>query len=232
MRESLVVYEELKNRILTLFSMIDSAESSRCLVVWIAEHVEVTNRSGYGTLFGHLQQTAYANYILNSVALFERTKANPANSLPALFDYMTEHAVSMEIIKKFSSRDNVDFTVIESFKKELPDWNVNNIETLVPDSLNHQFKSIRHLRDKIIGHKEYLKMIAPRPRLYIPEGGCKLLPLAMQCHDVVAPLVWDKRFFSKDGNEAQALKEIRQISTQFAQVVSGEFAVQANGEVK
>ncbi|MBC8206110.1 MAG: hypothetical protein ISR84_00250 [Kiritimatiellales bacterium] len=225
------VQEKLSKRIVCLYDMIRCAESSRCLVDWIGtpENIKKTSWGGYGELFGHIQHIAYSDFILNAVALFERDKSS--SSFRALFDFIC--ANKSEIKVTGFSRESADKEHSEErlckficgLKNKLPVWPHKGFKP-EPESLDHALDWMKIKRDKLIAHKEFQDMVAPRASIDMVGDGCGLLPLAMELYDqiyrIAEPSVWNHFETSKINGDGM-LPSIRRISKQFEKVVSGEF---------
>jgi hypothetical protein len=92
-------------------------------------------------------------------------------------------------------------------------------------TLDFDLDRMKFMRDKLISHREYIDLVAPRPSLELLEDGDSLLPLAMELYDQVAPLTyWIHRFSSNKESGDGELISIQHIAKQFANVVSGQFA--------
>lgn len=229
------VQEELSKRIACLYDMIRSAESSRCLVDWIGtpENLERISWGGSRQLFGHIQYVAYCDFILNTVALFEPDKREyPASSFVALFNYICANKSKIKVtgftrssLDEEHDADRLcDF--IHGLKKKLPVWPHKGFKPEA-ESLDHALEWMKTKRDKLIAHREFQKMVAPRASIDMVGDGCGLLPLAMKLYDqvyrIAAPDCWDHFLTSKTNSDGK-LESIRHISKQFEEMVSGDFA--------
>lgn len=226
------IQEALRNRIACLYDMIRSVESSRCLVEWIGkpENLEKTNWAGHGHLFGHIQYVAYSDFILNTVALFE--KNSKSSSFRALFDFICVNksaikvtGFSRAVAEEKHSEDHL-CDLICNLKKKLPVWPHSGFKP-APDSLDYALDWMKKKRDELIAHREFKDLVAPRASIDMIEDGCGLLPLAMELYDAVyriaAPDLW-QHFNTSQANGDGTLSSIRHIAKQLEEVVTGEFA--------
>lgn len=229
------VQEELSKRIVCLYDMIRSAESSRCLVDWIGtpENLEKINWGGYGQLFGHIQYVAYCDFILNTVALFEPDRKNyPASSFVALFDYICTNKSKIKATgfsRAYADEEHSEDLFCEficGLKNKIPVWPRKGFVP-EPESLDHALDWMKIKRDKLIAHREFQNMMAPRASIDMVGDGCGLLPLAIELYDqvyrIASPSVWD-HFETSEINGDGKLSSIRHISKQFEKVVTGDFA--------
>lgn len=226
------VQEELSKRIVCLYDMIRSAESSRYLVDWIGtpENLKKINWGGYGQMFGHIQYIAYCDFVLNTVHLFERDKRS--SSFRSLFNFICSNRSKIRVtgFTRSSAEEEHDENqlcdIIHGLKKKLPVWPHKGFSP-EPESLDHALDWIKIKRDELIAHREFKDMVAPRASIDMVGDGCGLLPLAIELYDqvyrIAAPDYWDHFQTSKINGDGK-LESIRHISKQFEKVVSGDFA--------
>jgi hypothetical protein len=121
------IQENLNKRIIGLFETIRSAERSRCLAAWIGDHADAVNKVGHGALFAHIQQAAYSDFIVNTIAVFEPPHSKfDINSFPVLFDFICQNRGSIEvqphlsIAKKYGTHGSTLCCFVADMKKKLP----------------------------------------------------------------------------------------------------------------
>jgi hypothetical protein len=224
------IQSELSNRIVCLYDIIRCAESSRCLVDWIGtpENIKKTSWSGYGELFGHIQYVAYCDFILNTVNLFERDKRS--SSFRSLFSFICANKSKIKVtgFTRTSADEEHDADrlcdFIHDLRSKLPKWSAKDFE---PESLEASLDRMRTKRDKLIAHREFMNLVAPRSSIELVEDGGGLLSLAMDLYDqiyrIATPSRWD-HFETSEINGDGKLESIRHISEQFEKVVTGDFA--------
>jgi hypothetical protein len=228
----LEVQEELSKRIVCLYDMIRSAESSRCLVDWIGtpENLKKNNWGGYGQMFGHIQYIAYCDFVLNTVNLFERDKRS--SSFRSLFNFICTNRSKSRVtgFTRSSADEEHDENrlceIIHRLKKKLPAWPHKGFSP-EPESLDHALDWMKIKRDELIAHREFKNMVAPRASIDMVGDGCGLLPLAIELYDQIyriGAVIGCGSFRSSKINGDGNLESIRHISKQFEKVVSGDFA--------
>lgn len=226
------IQEELSTRIACLYDMIRCAEASRCLVEWIGtpENMQKTAWCGYEELFGHIQHVAYSDFILNTVALFERD--THSSSFRALFDFICANKSKIKVTgfsRNFANEEHSEDILcafICGLKDKLPVW-PHNGSVAVPESLDHALERMKIKRDKVIAHREFKGLIAPRASIDMVGDGCGLLSLAIELYDsiyrIATPSLWE-HFQTSKNNGTGTLESIRDISRKLENVISGHFA--------
>jgi hypothetical protein len=210
------VAKDIERRMAGLYETIRSAESSLSIASWIADHRDEVCFLGSGPLFQHLQYMAYVDYVVTTVALFDR---NPdSNSVRNLW----------ELIKKVETDpvEHLDvFNYVKLIEKQFPGWS-NNDEDVDTNTLTGILKRFRYKRDKVIAHRELLKdYSSPKASIEIIAGGCDLLSFATEIYDFTATLIsYPHRFRTTHNGPDGLLPHVRHISQQFENVVNGVFA--------
>jgi len=215
------IQEELNKRIICLREIIRRAESSRRLVEWIGspDNLKKVSWGGYGSLFGHIQYIAYSDFILSTVALFERDKKS--SSFRALFNFICKNE---SVLNKTGLPEGIDTkglcNTVEKLRQRLPIWPRNGFEA-TPESIDHALDVMKQKRDELIAHHEFKGLMAPISSFDMVTDGCGLLPLAMDLYPAICQIVSPSNMSCLiNSNE---FSNIQDIAKKLENVVTGHF---------
>lgn len=208
--------QDIEKRMAGLYETIRSAESSLAIASWIADRRDEVSCLGYGPLFQHLQYVAYVDYVVTTVALFDR---NPnSNSVRNLWELIKK--VEIDPVEHPTTHNYIQGT-----EKRFPDWS-NHDEEIYTNTLTGILKRFRYKRDKVIAHRELLKDdYVPKASIEIIASGCELLSFATEIYDFASTLTsYPNRFCTVRSGGDGRLPYIRHIAQEFENVVNGKFA--------